>query len=276
MNGAIITAELVLTYPDITQREAQFPVDQSTEEPNDYTFVTASSNVAYDSTKTAYSKNQVDQTDSNRMKYHIASGKEAMLNYNAIVDDKGNPYGQLGINANDLEDGSGKVKIKTNATYVLTDVADDVPIAEYPYVKVTFKLSQKQARSTGYGNALPIGQYLDNVMVKGTNITTATPKKYNGSAYVAAGNTDTEYVFILNRNQLKTNNNPNILSIPIEFEAFTGSSSFESRAYMYGNYRIDLTAQCLTGDKVAAGIANAKNYIVYTNAKLITEFIPVN
>lgn len=115
MNGAIITAELVLTYPDITQREAQFPVDQSTEEPTDYTFVTASSNVAYDSTKTAYSKNQVDQTDSNRMKYHIASGKEATLNYNAIVDDKGNPYGQLGINANDLEDGSGKVKIKTNS-----------------------------------------------------------------------------------------------------------------------------------------------------------------
>lgn len=275
-DGAIITAELVLTYPDIAQRQAQFPVDQSSGEPTDYTFVTASSNVAYDSTKTAYSKNQIDGTDSNSMKYHIASGKEATLNYNAIADDKGNPYGQLGINANDLEDSSGKVKVKTNATYILTDVADDVPISDYPYIKVTFKLSQKQSRSTGYGNALQIGQYLENVMVKGTNITTATPKKHNGSAYVPAGNTDTEYVFVLDRNELKTNDNPNILSIPIEFNVYTGSSSFESHEFMYGNFRIDLTAQCLTNQNAATGTANAKNYIVYTNAKLITEFIPAS
>lgn len=272
-DGAIITAELVLTYPDIAQRQAQFPVDQSSGETTNYTFVTASSNVAYDSTKTAYSKNQVDGVDSNRMKYHIASGKEATLNYNAIADDKGNPYGQLGINANDLEDSSGKVKVKTNATYVLTDVAEDVPISSYPYVKVTFKLSQKQSRSTGYGNALEIGKYLENVKVKGTNITTATPKKHNGSAYVEAGDTDTEYVFILDRNELKTNDNPNILSIPIEFDVYTGSSSFESQGFMYGNFKIDITAQCLTNQNAATGIANAKNYIVYTNAKLITEFI---
>lgn len=275
-DGAIITAELVLTYADITQREAQFPVDQSAGEPSDYTFVTASSNVAYDSTKTAYSKNQIDGTDSNSMKYHIASGKEATLNYNAIADDKGNPYGQLGINANDLEDSSGKVKIRTNATYVLTDVSDDVPIEDYPYVKVIFKLSQKQPQSTGYGSALPIGRYLENVKVKGTNITTATPKKYSGGAYTDADTMDTEYVFILNRNELKTNGNPDILSVPIEFEAYTGSGSFESRELMYGNFRIDLAAQCLTSANEAVGTANAKNYIVYTNAKLITEFISVD
>ncbi len=158
----------------------------------------------------------------------------------------------------------------------LTDVADSVPIAEYPYVKVTFKLSQKQSRSTGYGNALLIGQYLENVKVKQGNTLLATPQKYSGSAYVAAGNTDTEYVFILNRNHIKTNDNPNILSIPIEFEVYTGISSFESQALMYGNFRIALTAQCLAEATDENGIANASNYIVYTNAKLIPEFIPVN
>ncbi len=83
-------------------------------------------------------------------------------------------------------------------------------------------------------------------------------------------------MFILNRNELKTNDNPNILSIPIEFEVYTGSSTFESQDFMYGNFRIDLTAQCLTNQNAATGTATAKNYIVYTNAKLITDFIPVS
>lgn len=271
--GATITAELTLTYNTLEQRNAQFPVDTSAGEPSDYTFVTASSNIAYDPNKTAYSKNQLSGTDSNSMKYHISSGKEASLNYNAMADDKGNPYGQLGINANDLDDNTGKVKVKTNAVYILTEVAEDVPISTYPYVKVTFKLSQKQSRSTGYGSALQVGQYLDNVQVKGSGITTATPKKYQDDGYVSAGNTDTEYVFILNRSQLATNNDNNLLSIPIEFEVYTGETNFESKEYMYGNFRIDITAQCLKTDSSETGAATARNYIVYTNAKLITDFI---
>ena len=271
--GATITAELTLTYNTLEQRNAQFPVDTSAGEPSDYTFVTASSNIAYDPNKTAYSKNQLSGTDSNSMKYHISSGKEASLNYNAMADDKGNPYGQLGINANDLDDNTGKVKVKTNAVYILTEVAEDVPISTYPYVKVTFKLSQKQSRSTGYGSALQVGQYLDNVQVKGSGITTATPKKYQDDGYVSAGNTDTEYVFILNRSQLATNNDNNLLSIPIEFEVYTGETNFESKEYMYGNFRIDITAQCLKTNSSEAGAATARNYIVYTNAKLITDFI---
>lgn len=272
--GATITAELTLTYNTLEQRNAQFPVDTTPSgQPTDYTFVTASSNIAYDSNKTAYSKNQLSGTDTNAMKYHISSGKEASLNYNAMADDKGNPYGQLGINANDLDDNTGKVKVKTNAVYVLTEVAEDVPISTYPYVKVTFKLSQKQSRSTGYGSALQIGQYLDNVQVKGSGITTATPKKYQNDGYIDAGNTDQEYVFILNRSQLATNNDNYLLSIPIEFEVYTGETNFESKQYMYGNFRIDITAQCLKTNSSEAGAAMARNYIVYTNAKLITDFI---
>lgn len=273
--GAIITAEIDMIYGSSDQRSAQFPVDKTTTgQPANYTFITASSNVAYDSNKTAYSKNQVSLgNDTNNMKYYITTGNEATLTYNAVADGNGNPYGQLGINANDLEDNTGKVKIKTNAVYSLEDLASEVPIADYPYVKVTFKLSQKQPQTTGYGSALPIGQYMTNVMVKGTGITTATPKKYSGGQYIDIDNSDTEYSFILNRSELKTNNDVNVLSIPIEFEVYTGTGKFETDQLMYGNFKIDITAQCLTSNSAQSGSGLARNYIVYTNAKLITEYI---
>jgi len=276
--GATITSELVLTYESIEQRNAQFPVDKSKSNPSDYTFVTAYSNVAYDPDKTAYSKNQMSAEDSNNMKYHIASGKEAKLEYNAIADNKNNPYGQLGINANDLDDATGKVKIKTNAVYSLKDVSEEVPISEYPYVKVTFQLSQKQSQSTNYGSALPIGKYMENVQVKGTGITTTAGVKYDSvnNKYVTAGDMDTQYVFVLERSQLKTNNDLDLLSIPIEFEVYTGASKFESQDFMYGNFMIDITAQCLKTANSESGDAFANNYIIYTNAKLLTEFLEEN
>jgi hypothetical protein len=116
---------------------------------------------------------------------------------------------------------------------------------------------------------------MENVQVRESSTTVKTRKKYQSNGYVDAGDTDVEYCFILNRADYEVGDDPYTLSIPIEFEVYTGSV-FENAGLMYGNYKIDVSAQCLSTAASEKGVALAKQYIIYTNAKLLPEFVPVS
>ena len=67
--------------------------------------------------------------------------------------------------------------------------------------------------------------------------------------------------------------------IPIDFGVYTGEP-FEDKGLMYSNYRIDISAEMIetendaypTDQQPKTG-SKADNYIVYTNAKVIGEYI---
>ncbi len=219
------------------------------------------------------------------MHYYIMSSTTPTLEYNAFADAEGDIYGQLGINANDLDDNSGKVDVKTEAVYDISPIAED--IENYNYVKVTFELKKKQQGTYDLyeAGALQIRTYKKDVVIDKSSLTTAqkTPKVYSGSAYTDAGDSATEYSFIVPRSSVATNGDNNLLTIPISFSVFTGSDvtpgesgSFEGKGLMYSNYKITVSCEMLqndTDEETNKSVSRVSNYIVYTNAKLIKDFI---
>ena len=286
--GAKITAYVHITYDSQESRVAQFPGRTSTgdsTEQDKYAFVTASSNIGFNVNTTALSKSKKDATNASNteMHYYIMSSTAPTLEYNAFADADGDIYGQLGINAKDLDDNTGKVDVKTEAVYDVSPIAGDVE--GYDYVKVTFELKQKkQGTYDSYDTpALPIRTYMKDVIIDSTSVSDKNPKTYSGSSYGAAGDSATEYSFILPRSSVATNGDENLLTIPISFKVFTGSdvtegesASFEGKGLMYSNYKITVSCEMLenaTDENTGYSASHVSQYIIYTNAKLLKDYI---
>ena len=62
------------------------------------------------------------------------------------------------------------------------------------------------------------------------------------------------------------------IQIPVTLSIGTGSA-LESAGGYYANYRVVLTAQLLSSSGVPIPNSQASDYIVYTNAKIVTELI---
>lgn len=218
------------------------------------------------------------------------SADKPTLNYNAFADSEGNAYGQLGINANDLDGDSDIVDVKTEAIYDVSPISDDVK--DCNWVKLTFILSQKEQGS--YKNyqtdKKQISTYLYQVHIDKTFTDTsyAQPKEQittnvegvDTYSYEDASTTAKAYTFIMPRSVLATNGDNDLLTIPIAFGVYTGKT-FEDKGLMYSNYMIEISAEMIetendaypTGETPVLG-SDASNYIIYTNAKLIGEYIP--
>ncbi|HQL99835.1 MAG TPA: hypothetical protein PLH98_04650 [Ruminococcus flavefaciens] len=84
------------------------------------------------------------------------------------------------------------------------------------------------------------------------------------------------------------------MRMPISFDVYTGSDapvdsngnaitkdgaalgSFESRGLVYANYKVKVTAQMLSSANANDGVgASAPSELVYTNAKLLGDYIKV-
>ena len=275
--GAKVTSYVHITYSDPSKQEAQFPghMSDNSSEQNKYTYVTATSNIGFDPNTTALSKNKHDASNAvnTQMQYYIKSSKAPTLEYNAFADSDGSAYGQLGINALDLDDDTNKVNVKTEAVYDVSPIANDV--SNYEYVKLTFELKQKShGYYDAYGNAEVIGDYLENVVVN-IDETEYTPMVYGTNSYTNAGAAATEYSFILPRSSVATDGDSNLLTIPIDFTVLTGSE-LQAKGKMYSNYKITVTCQMLDDDNDEVTNVQASyvtSYIIYTNAKLIKEYV---
>lgn len=291
---ATIEATAVITYESTAQQEAQFPAHKGDDDDvNKYADVSAYSNIGFEAGKTALSKNQKDaspETGKTNYRYYIMSQNEPTLDIYAYSSD-GQRYGQLGINANDLPDNTGRVHISAAAEFDVRPIAAEVKNAAY--VKFTLQLQQKAQRSgfnySDYQAISDIDAYLYDVKMDLTNVT----KSSDGTSTTPS----TTYTFIVPRDKVislddSEDGKTNYMKLPISFDVYTGSiapvdsngdpitkngtalGSFESRGLMYANYKIKVTAQMLsTSDASSVVGESAPSELVYTNAKLLGDYI---
>ena len=285
---ATIEAMAVITYTSTAQQEAQFPARKDKGESDKNATVSAYSNIGFEEGKTALSKNQEiavhKGTGYDNYKYYIISQSEPTLDIYAYASD-GQRYGQLGINANDLPDNTGKVHVSAAAEFDVRPIAATVKNATY--VKFTLSLQQKEQTGTfnysEYANINDIDAYLYDIKMDLTDVVTTSD--------------GTTYTFIVPRSKVVALDDAeagktNYMRMPISFDVYTGSDapvdsngnaitkdgvalgSFESRGLVYANYKVKVTAQMLSSANPNAGVgASAPSELVYTNAKLLGDYI---
>ena len=66
-----------------------------------------------------------------------------------------------------------------------------------------------------------------------------------------------------------------VIQIPIDYSILTGSE-FEKRGLTYANYKVTLTVSLLDKDNKELEGSKATDYIIYTNAKVLTDVIQGN
>ena len=296
--GAIISADLELAYPNLANRTAQFASrsgNNTVEDGTKYTTVSAYSKIGFDSEKTALSKNQITATlktgreEYQNYGYYIINRNDPVLDYYALAADDGRQFGQLGINANDLPDSTGKVTVQTAAEFDARPISS--LIGSCDTVKLTFTLQQKKQYTNGTFNysvyeALDSGKsitdYLYNVHIDLTGASTP----------VLDSETNT-YTITVPRSSVialdgKESASSEFVRIPITFDVFTGTDtpkdssgnvigngqSFEAKGLRYANYKVVVSAQMMNGE---SGVGEApSDDLVYTNAKLVTDYIKPN
>lgn len=296
--GAMISADLELTYPNLANRTVQFASrsgNNTVEDGTKYTTVSAYSKIGFDSEKTALSKNQITATlktgsdEYQNYGYYIINRNDPVLDYYALAADDGRQFGQLGINANDLPDSTGKVTVQTAAEFDARPISS--LIGSCDTVKLTFTLQQKKQYTDGTFNysvyeALDSGKsitdYLYNVHIDLTGASTP----------VLDSETNT-YTITVPRSSVialdgKESASSEFVRIPITFDVFTGTDtpkdssgnvigngqSFEAKGLRYANYKVVVSAQMMNGE---SGVGEApSDDLVYTNAKLVTDYIKPN
>ena len=63
-----------------------------------------------------------------------------------------------------------------------------------------------------------------------------------------------------------------VIQIPIDYSILTGSE-FEEQGLTYANYKVTLTVSLLDKDNKELEGSSATDYIIYTNAKVLTDVI---
>lgn len=296
--GAVISADLQLTYPNLANRTAQFASrsgNNTVEDGTKFTTVSAYSKIGFDSEKTALSKNQMQailktgDAAYQDYRYYIINRNDPALDYYALAANDGRQFGQLGINANDLPDSTGKVTVQTAAEFDARPISS--LIGSCDTIKLTFTLQQKKQYSNGTFNYVEyepldagrsITDYLYNVHVDLTGASTP----------VLDSETNT-YTFTVPRSSVipldgKEAAVSEFVRIPITFDVFTGTDtpkdsagnvigsgqSFEAKGLRYANYKVVVSAQMMNGE---SGVGDApSDDLVYTNAKLLTDYIQTN
>ena len=196
------------------------------------------------------------KADENSIRYYTAKTVNAKLSYYVKSEENapaGSSVNRLGVNG--ITDG-GQWKLSTLGAYDISDLSSDL-ISKASKIKVTLSLNKKDDNGS-YGsldNGKTISDYLKN----------QTITKPTFSDKDAA-----------NRNEFEWNSasyNPGqVIQIPIDYSILTGSE-FEKRGLTYANYKVTLTVSLLDKDNKELEGSSATDYIIYTNAKVLTDVI---
>ncbi|MBP5288712.1 MAG: hypothetical protein J6Z79_02420, partial [Clostridia bacterium] len=246
-----INATATITYPTAAI-PTQFP-GQGDLPPSDTDGVTvsAASNIAFQQYATTYSKNTIGMDETPAKIYHSEKPPEvAELHLNPVGDKVGD-FTPLGINAlnngdKDWED------FDLLAVLDVTQIADR--ISEYADARVTIQLTQKQPNGV-YGSPLDISEYLTC--------------EFEGQA--AMTDNGLSYTTTITRANLD-DNGAEITFPMLHCEAKTGDA-LEADNLKYANYTITVTVILRNGNGVGYLFSQAQNYVVYTNAKIIPEYV---
>ena len=242
-----LEAQVLLTYtdPGILQ---QFPTRDS----NDTTtgiLVCANSYLAYSAPSLAQSSSPKSADDSNKRRYYRQETGATSLHYVATGSNRLN---QLGINA--LESGEAAA-IDSSAQYVLSSLNAATQAAT---LHCTVTLQRKTDDGRSYQDTTVPFQAAIGATVVGSDGRTQDFPAQNGNIadFTLSNGID--------------NSIP--IQIPVTLHIGTGSA-LESAGGYYANYRVVLTAQLLNRSGTPIPNSQASDYIVYTNAKIVTELI---
>ena len=197
------------------------------------------------------------KADEKSIRYYTAKTVNAKLSYYVNREENSN-INRLGVNG--ITDG-GQWKLSTIGAYDISDLSSDL-ISKASQIKVTLSLYKKGNNGSygGLDNEKTIGDYLEN----------STITKPTFSADSAENRTDKfESTFVWNSASYKPGQ---VIQIPIDYSILTGSE-FETQDLTYANYKVTLTVSLLdANDKELEG-SKASDYIIYTNAKVLTNVI---
>ena len=204
------------------------------------------------------------KADENSIRYYTAKTVNAKLSYYVKSEENapaGSSVNRLGVNG--ITDG-GQWKLSTLGAYDISDLSSDL-ISKAGKIKVTLSLNKKDDNGSygGLDNGKTISDYLKN----------QTITKPTFSANSAENRKDKfETNFDWNSASYKPGQ---VIEIPIDYSILTGSE-LETQGLTYANYKVTLTVSLLdANDKELEG-SKASDYIIYTNAKVLTDVIPNN
>lgn len=185
---------------------------------------------------------------------------------------KNGNYGQLGIDANQLEGNESSMHIDTAAYY---DASSYSLKSRGRYLKIVVQLSKKDA----YSQALYIPTYLNNFVLcdkDDKDITSTNAEKDVTVIKPSEESGDYLYTYIVPIEELNGENDSYV--IPISFDVYTGANDkFETKTgkdMQYSNYRVTVTVGMLeTASGNSLTNSEATDWIVYTNARLISDVV---
>lgn len=244
--------DMVITYPDGESIIAQFPERKDRDDTYGVT-LSASSNLAYVSDNIEQSKMSESRSDSNGKSYYRENIEAATLSYN-LPSNSPNEMIRLGINGLDTND-----KITAVGYYNVLNLPET---AIDKAKKVSFTLSLYQKTDSGIYDAVPIAEYLENIILYDKNGTAKAPVS-SGDSY--------EYVF---DKETELNYEAGSFEVISSYSVITGGV-FESKGKTYSNYKVQLTAQLLDENGEPIENSGCSDYIIYTNAKINSQLISV-
>lgn len=244
--------DMVITYPDGESIIAQFPERKDRDDTYGVT-LSASSNLAYVSDNIEQSKMSESRSDSNGKSYYRENIEAATLSYN-LPSNSPNEMIRLGINGLDTND-----KITAVGYYNVLNLPET---AIDKAKKVSFTLSLYQKTDSGIYDAVPIAEYLENIILYDKNGTAKAPVS-SGDSY--------EYVF---DRETELNYEAGSFEVISSYSVITGGA-FESNGKTYSNYKVQLTAQLLDENGEPIENSGCSDYIIYTNAKINSQLISV-
>lgn len=262
--------KIIYTHSGIV---TQFPERQNSAENTDVgTYVSARSSLAYDAADTTYSSSVSDTVeDSKKCLYYRNAMTDASLKFNAYHpissgtpdEDRGDGQtkanDQLGINTFD-EETETKSLIHTNGIYD----ASQLFALDKKNLKIRWTI-ELQCKQDGYTDDLKLSDYLNSVTIKGVD--EQTLETFNSGEL---GKTKLEYSAA--RDNFEEPDNAGLFDVYIDFDVKTGADLEAVANAFYSNYKIVLTASLYEGSAMIDGSA-ADDYIIYTNAHIDPKFI---
>ena len=201
------------------------------------------------------------KADENSIRYYTAKTVNAKLSYYVKSEENapaGSSVNRLGVNG--ITDG-GQWKLSTLGAYDISDLSSDL-ISKASQIKVTLSLNKKGNDGSygGLDNGKMISDYLKNQTITKPTFSVNSEKDQTGVF---------NYTFKWN----SASYNPGqAIQIPIDYSILTGSE-FENRGLTYANYKVTLTVLLLDKDGKELEGSKATDYIIYTNAKVLTDVI---
>lgn len=201
------------------------------------------------------------KADEKSIRYYTAKTVNAKLSYYVKTEENapaGSSVNRLGVNG--ITDG-GQWKLSTLGAYDISDLSSDL-ISKASKIKVTLSLNKK-GNNGSYGNldsGKTISDYLKKPIITKPTFSVNSEKDQTGVF---------DYTFKWN----SASYNPGqVIQIPIDYSILTGSE-FEKQGLTYANYKVTLTVSLLDKDNKELEGSSATDYIIYTNAKVLTDVI---